>query len=80
MQLAAFETMESSGASLHLAQINNQAGTVNYLQVLAANIQYHQAKIIYLQTEAQRLQDSTALFVTLGGGWGKFSDALLNLH
>ncbi len=54
--------------SLRLIQVNYQAGTVNYLQVLAANTQYYQARIGYLQALAQRLQDTAALFVALGGG------------
>jgi outer membrane protein TolC len=37
--------------------------------VLVANAQYHQAQIGYLQAVAQRLQDSAALFVALGGSW-----------
>ncbi len=62
-------SVEASEESLHLTQINYQAGTINYLQVLAADIQLHQAKLGYLQAQAQRLQDTTALFVALGGGW-----------
>jgi len=41
----------------------------NYLQVMVTDLQYRQAKIGYLQAEAQQLQDTTALFVSLGGGW-----------
>jgi NodT family efflux transporter outer membrane factor (OMF) lipoprotein len=66
----------ASEKSLHLIQANYEAGMVNYLQVLIAMIQYNQAKISYLQTQAQRYQDTTALFVALGGGWGNTADAL----
>jgi outer membrane protein TolC len=59
----------ASEESLHLTRINYQAGLINYVQVLAADIQYQQAKLGYLQALAQRLQDTTALFVALGGGW-----------
>jgi NodT family efflux transporter outer membrane factor (OMF) lipoprotein len=62
-------SVETSEELLHLAQINYRAGTINYLQVLGADIQYRQAKLGYLQAQAQRLQDTTALFVALGGGW-----------
>ena len=41
---------------------------VSYVQVLIADNQYYQAKIGYLQALAQRLQDTVALFVALGGG------------
>lgn len=59
---------------MRLIQINYQAGMINYLQVLIADIQYHQAKINYMQAQTQRLQDTTALFVALGGGWWNVSN------
>jgi len=37
--------------------------------VLVANGQYLQSKIGYVQAVAQRLQDTAALCVALGGGW-----------
>ncbi len=55
--------------ALHLIQANYQAGTVNYLQVLIADYQYQQAELGYIQAMGQRLQDTAALFVALGGGW-----------
>jgi outer membrane protein TolC len=55
--------------ALSLIQANYEAGTVNYLQVLIADDQYHQAKIGYIQAQALRLQDTVALFVAIGGGW-----------
>jgi len=32
-------------------------------------VQFHQASVGYLEARTQRLQDTTALFVALGGGW-----------
>ncbi|KDP87157.1 efflux transporter outer membrane subunit [Cupriavidus basilensis] len=55
--------------ALQELQANFQAGTAGYLQVLVANAQYHQADIGYLQARTQRLQDTVALFLALGGGW-----------
>jgi len=69
-------SVEATEESLHLTQINYQAGMINYLQVLAADIQYRQAKINYLQAQAQRLQDTTALFIALGGGWWNATNVL----
>ncbi|MDR3579612.1 MAG: efflux transporter outer membrane subunit [Oryzomonas sp.] len=63
------QALKTAGEALRLIQANYQAGTVNYLQVLTANGQYQQARIGYLQAQAQRLQDTVALFVALGGGW-----------
>jgi NodT family efflux transporter outer membrane factor (OMF) lipoprotein len=63
------QSLTTAQEALQLIQANYQAGIVNYLQILIANDQYHQAKIGYLQAQAQRLQDTVAFFVALGGGW-----------
>lgn len=63
------EQLATAQEALGLIQVNYRAGTVNYLSVLNADTQYYQAKIGFLQTHAQRLQDTVALFVALGGGW-----------
>jgi outer membrane protein TolC len=39
------------------------------VDVWAADVQFHEATIGYLQAVAQRHQDTVALFVALGGGW-----------
>lgn len=64
------QALKSAEEALRLIRINYQAGVVNYLQIVIANAQYHQAQIGYLQAKAQRLQDTVALFIALGGGWG----------
>jgi NodT family efflux transporter outer membrane factor (OMF) lipoprotein len=61
--------VDASAGAMKLLQANYQAGLAGYLQVLVADAQYHQASIGYLQARTQRLQDTTALFVALGGGW-----------
>ncbi len=63
------EALSAAAEALHLIQANYQAGTVNYLQVLIADYQYQQADLGYIQAMGQRLQDTVALFVALGGGW-----------
>ena len=69
-------TLEAQSASLATAErnlklitSNYRAGLVNYLQVLSADAQYQQARLGLIQAQALRLQDTTALFVALGGGW-----------
>ena len=42
-----------------------------------ASGQYHQARVAYIQARAQRLQDTVALFVALGGGWWDLRRTLL---
>jgi len=59
----------SAGETLRLLQANYTAGLVAYPDVLAADVQLHQAEIAWLQAVAQRHQDTVALFVALGGGW-----------
>jgi len=63
------EALAAAAETLRLIQVNYQAGTANYLQVLIANAQYHQAILGEVQAKTQRLQDTAALFVALGGGW-----------
>jgi len=63
------QAFSTAAEALHLIQANYQAGTVNYLQVLIADFQYQQADLGYIQAMGQRLQDTAALFVALGGGW-----------
>jgi NodT family efflux transporter outer membrane factor (OMF) lipoprotein len=58
----------AAGEALRLLQANYRAGLVGYLDVLAADVQFHEATIAYLQAVAQRHQDTVALFVALGGG------------
>ena len=70
------EALATSAEALHLVQTNYQAGTVNYLQVLIADYQYQQAALGYIQASGQRLQDTAALFVALGGGWWNQSATL----
>ncbi len=63
------EALHNASQTLNLVRANYQAGMINYLQVLIANAQYHQARLGAIQAQALRLQDSAALFVALGGSW-----------
>jgi outer membrane protein TolC len=71
------EQLAAAEEALRLVQINYQTGIVNYLSVLIADTQYQQAKIGFLQSRAQRLQDTVALFVALGGGWWNTAENIL---
>lgn len=66
---AQVEARRAAGEALRLQQINYKTGIAAYLDVLTADVQFHQADIGYLQAVAQRHQDTVALFVALGGGW-----------
>jgi len=55
--------------ALRLVQVGYQSGISTYLQVLTADEQLQQARIAAIQLQAQRLQDTVALYAALGGGW-----------
>lgn len=63
------EAQRVAGDALRLLQANYGAGMVAYQDVLAADVQFHEAKINHLQAVAQREQDTVALLAALGGGW-----------
>jgi NodT family efflux transporter outer membrane factor (OMF) lipoprotein len=66
---AQVEAQRDAGEALKLLQANYGAGLVAYLDVLVADVQFHEATIAYLQAVAQRDQDTVALLVAMGGGW-----------
>ncbi len=66
---AQVEARRATGDALNLLRVNYNAGLIAYPDVLTADVQFHQATIAWLQTVAQRHQDTVALFVALGGGW-----------
>ncbi|MGO9312858.1 MAG: efflux transporter outer membrane subunit [Syntrophobacteraceae bacterium] len=63
------ESLVTAERTLKLVEANYRSGLANYLQVLSADSQYQQARLGFVQAQALRLQDTTALFVSLGGGW-----------
>jgi NodT family efflux transporter outer membrane factor (OMF) lipoprotein len=67
--LAEDAALADADEALHLIQANYQAGLANYIDVLIADAQFHQAKIADIQAIAVRYQDTVALFAALGGGW-----------
>jgi len=66
---AQVEAQRAAGDALSLLQANYRAGLVVYVDVLSADVQFHEAVIGHAQAVAQRHQDTVALFVALGGGW-----------
>ena len=66
---AARRAEDTAKASLDIVQKQLNAGQVNQLAVLNAQQTYLTASVIRVQTEANRLSDTAALFMALGGGW-----------
>jgi NodT family efflux transporter outer membrane factor (OMF) lipoprotein len=66
---AAKEFETAAKVSLDLARTQMTFGNVNVLYLLNAQITYEQALLALVQAEANRLSDTAALFMALGGGW-----------
>jgi NodT family efflux transporter outer membrane factor (OMF) lipoprotein len=58
-----------AGKLLELTRTQYRVGAVNYLNLLAAEQQYQQARIGLIQARTARLADTAALYAALGGGW-----------
>lgn len=61
--------LAAAAASQQLTRAGYEAGTAGYLELLAADARYQQARLGYLAAVTQRLQDTVALYAALGGGW-----------
>jgi NodT family efflux transporter outer membrane factor (OMF) lipoprotein len=61
------KALKTAQSSLRLARLSYHAGNVGVLQVLDAERLYTQAKLGYVQADAQRYQDTVQLYVVLGG-------------
>jgi NodT family efflux transporter outer membrane factor (OMF) lipoprotein len=66
---AARRAEDTAKASLDIVQKQLNAGQVNQLAVLNAQQTYLTAAVVRVQTEANRLADTAALFMALGGNW-----------
>ena len=56
-------------ATLKIARRQVELGDISYLSLLNTEQAYQQTRIALIQTKANRLLDSAALFQSLGGGW-----------
>jgi NodT family efflux transporter outer membrane factor (OMF) lipoprotein len=66
---AARRAEDTAKASLDIVEKQLNAGQVNQLAVLNAQQTYLTAAVTRVQSEANRLSDTAALFMALGGGW-----------
>ncbi|WP_414041435.1 efflux transporter outer membrane subunit [Acidithiobacillus sp. M4-SHS-6] len=65
-------SLQTARQAMTLAEAGYRSGSTDYLFLLNAEVTYQNARIALLRAEAQRYQDTTALFVALGGDdWGK---------
>ncbi len=61
--------LDVANASLALQRQSYAAGKSDLLQLLDSERLYQQARLGYARDQAQRFQDTTQLFVAMGGGW-----------
>jgi NodT family efflux transporter outer membrane factor (OMF) lipoprotein len=66
---AAVHAEDTAKASLDVVEKQLTEGQVNQLAVLNAQQTYLNASVIRVQTEANRMADTAALFMALGGNW-----------
>lgn len=62
-------SLQAAQQALALAETSYRAGALDYLSLLTAQVQYQTARIAYVRAQAQRYQDTAALFLALGGDW-----------
>jgi len=65
---AASRAMMDAQQALSLVQTQYRAGAVDFVSLLTSETQYQNARIAFVQAEARRYADTTALYVALGGG------------
>jgi len=63
------ESLQAASEARDIVEAQYKEGRASYLQVLTAQSQYEQERIAFIQAQAQRYQDTVALFTALGGGW-----------
>ncbi len=63
------QALETSEQLVKLQRLSYAAGKSNLLQLLDAERSYQQARLGYARAQAQRFQDTTGLFLAMGGGW-----------
>ena len=62
-------SLAANRTALRLSETSYREGSVDYLSLLTAEVQYNNARLSYIQAQAQRYLDTVSLFVALGGGW-----------
>ncbi len=69
-ELAALERNSSAQQRrLQLSDFRYRNGVENYLAVLTAQTDYHNAQLAVVATQLQRLTNRVDLYRALGGGW-----------
>lgn len=65
---------DAASVTLDLTRKQVESGYANYLALLSAEQTYQQARLNFVQAQANRYADTAALFQSLGGGWWNRSE------
>lgn len=68
---AASQAEDLARQALDATEVQYRAGGLNYASLLLAQTQYAASSLTRLNAQTQRLTDSAALMLALGGGWQK---------
>jgi NodT family efflux transporter outer membrane factor (OMF) lipoprotein len=60
--------MHDAQQALRLVETQYQTGAVDYVSLLTSQTQYQNTRIALVQAQAQRLADTAALYLAMGGG------------
>jgi NodT family efflux transporter outer membrane factor (OMF) lipoprotein len=71
---ATLRAERAAAESLEIAERQLQLGAISYPSLLNAQQTYQTARIALVQAQANRFNDTAALFQALGGGWWNRSD------
>ncbi len=63
------QAFNAAHRALQMSQYQYSTGQVDFLSLLASEVQYDNARIAYIKAKAQRYQDTASLLIALGGGW-----------
>ena len=72
--------LDVADESLALARLSYEAGKSDVLQLLDSQRLDQQARLGYARAQTQRFQDTTQLFVAMGGGWWDNPSIPLDAH
>jgi NodT family efflux transporter outer membrane factor (OMF) lipoprotein len=70
--------LDTAQASLELSQESYKAGQASFLQVMAAQRLFEQARLGYAKARSQRFLDTAQLFEAMGGAWRDWKDPAMS--
>ncbi|MBU6467937.1 MAG: efflux transporter outer membrane subunit [Betaproteobacteria bacterium] len=66
-----YQTYDATSEQMNLIQQQFDTGSMSYMQLISAQLHQEQSAIALSQAKANRLNDTAAFFLALGGGWSE---------